>query len=165
MARTRARSTPDPAYLLAVKPGSERAVWSRLREIGVRSYVPRFLEYPPSGPVEIVLFASYVFVYPGDQWREIGRIKSVFGFVTFGDNPARVPDRVISGLKALEGPTGYIRMRPRNVFRKGQKVRIGDKGNEVTVSDILGPGRVEVLLSMLGREIKMPVSEGDLVAA
>jgi transcription antitermination factor NusG len=164
----RKRASPEPVYLLRVKRGSERAVYRRLKEAGIKSYVPRFLEYPPSGPTEHVLFPAYVFVWAKGRWRAAATTKGVVAFVRFGDCLALVPEKELTQLKALEGPTGYIRLHPRapvHKFSVGQSVKFGDAGTATTVTELLGPNRVKVLLSILGREIRMPVSEDQLVAA
>jgi transcription antitermination factor NusG len=165
MAKRKRRAPSETINLLRVKQGSERAVKRRLKEAGIKGYVPSFLEYPPSGPVEFVLFPSYVFVWATGRWREVARTKGVIQFVRFGEYLASVPESELLKLKALEGPTGYIRLRPRNKFRQGQSVKFGEAGTAVTVTDLLGPNRVEVLLSILGRDVRMPVSEDQLVAA
>jgi transcription antitermination factor NusG len=109
-----------------------------------------------------------VFVWARGRWREVAQTKGVSHFVRFGDVLALVPEKELAQLKALEGPTGYIRLHPRapvHKFSVGQSVKFGDAGTATTVTELLGPNRVKVLLSILGREIRMPVSEDQLVAA
>lgn len=155
---------PRPqAYLVSVKQGSERAVQARLREIGVRSYCPRYLEYPASGPVEVVLFEEYLFVYVLDQWSEVRHTKGVYDFVMFGDRFAKVQEKHLNELRKLEGPTGYIRLRER--LKPGQKAKlVGPQGSIVQVLEHDGALRVRVLLEMLGRSVKMSVHEDQLLA-
>ncbi len=162
--KRRKRKPTEFIGLLRVKSASERSVCRRLRESGIRGYSPAFLDRRPSGPVEVILFPGYVFVWPDHRWREISRTKGVYEFVRFGDIPAQVPEAVITELKALEGPTGYVRLLP--PFTVGQHVRIGsDTGPQVTVKALLSLDRVRVLLSILGRAVEMVVPSRDLVAA
>ena len=109
------------------------------------------------------MFPGYVFVWPDNRWLEVSRTKGVYEFVRFGDSPAQVHESVVTELKALEGPTGYVRLRP--PFKAGQVVRLGSgTGPMVTVKTLLGPNRVRILLSLLGRPAEMTVPGTDLVA-
>ena len=87
-----------------------------LRLAGFETYVPRVrvvrraarANGPAPPPVSLIvpLFPSYAFVRIIDRWYSIGSTIGVVHILTDGEHPARVPDRVIDGLRGREGAMG-----------------------------------------------------------
>jgi transcription antitermination factor NusG len=144
-------------------------VVTRLRAEGVRSYLPRFLEFPAKGgaPEAFVLFPRYLFVWADQKWSEIRATRGVVDFVRMCGEPARVRQSVVDKLIASHDQWGYVRFGPQ--FADGDRVRIEAKGvmnGQVGVCRGMSERqRVKVLFTMLGRETEVVMREQDLVAA
>jgi transcriptional antiterminator RfaH len=88
--------------------------------------------------------------------------------VSNGDCPAPVPDEVISSLKCRESTSGFVQLDHRPKFKAGDKVRI----LEGAFYDCLGiydgmsdRERVEILLDLLGRKVRVLMNAEAIAAA
>jgi len=84
--------------------------------------------------------------------------------VRFGVQPTRVPDSLINELQAHESPDGIHDLPTRN-FQKGQKVRIEEgplAGYEAIWLAGNNKERAQILLTLMGREIKTEIDENWL---
>ena len=84
-----------------------------------------------------------------------------------GEEPAALPDGVLSALKAREDDRGLVRMEAKPVFTRGDKVRVlaGAFMDSAGLFDGMGDrDRVAVLLDLLGRKVRVYL-DADLVAA
>lgn len=111
-----------------------------------------------------VMFPGYVFVLLSIGFDDPAPIRSTvgcIGLVKFGLHPIPVPDSVMEPLiKLADSP-----MEIRQTFRPGGKVRFED-GPLTGLSGVLrlarGRDRVEVLMSLLGREIPIQTISANL---
>lgn len=153
----------------------ERVAADHLRQRGVEPYLPLYLEprwhsKAPRGPVP--LFAGYVFVrcQPLEHLEAVRYCPGVIRPVFFGKLLAAVGQRIIEGLRRLEGERGYIVsdeviLRP----KKGQRVRVEAgplKGLEgVFQGELRGGERAQVLMEFLRSNRVIEVEMASLRAA
>jgi transcription elongation factor/antiterminator RfaH len=153
-------------YALRSKPRKEDIVWRQVRSQEIESFYPRLRVNPvnPRARKLIPYFPGYLFIHV--DLEEIGL--SVFqwmphstGLVTFGGEPAPVPENLIFELNrriteiAQSGGEVFYGLKP------GDKVIIEDgpfRGYEA-IFDARLPGteRVRVLLELLGSQRQIPV--------
>jgi transcriptional antiterminator RfaH len=119
------------------------------------------------------LFANYLFVGLGEGgigWHQVRRTIGVLKVITFGDRPARVPDREIESLKARMHD-GFVTLPPppgvsRHRFVKGEPVRIVAgpfAGLGAIHSGMSASQREIVLLTLLGGQRRVAIAS-DLLA-
>ena len=89
-----------------------------------------------------------------------------------GENwPAKVPHPIIQGIQDREDGEGFILLKPKaeeERFHKGDKVRVVTgplEGKLLIYEGMTSHNRVCALLTMLGREAHVIVSEKSLTAA
>jgi transcriptional antiterminator RfaH len=136
---------------------------------GYRSYVPRI-----AGPrkTSVALFPTYVFISIDLQWHTARWAPGVWKLIMAGEQPARVPDRVLDELRSRERD-GLVELPPPPrlqplgpKFKSGDQVRIsgGPFSGLVGLVDGLRPRqRVEILLATLGR-VEMATSAVERLA-
>jgi transcription antitermination factor NusG len=153
-------------YALRSKPRKEDIVWRQARSQGFETFFPRLKVNPvnPRARKLVPYFPGYLFVHV--NLEEVGL--SVFqwmphstGLVSFGGEPAYVPDHLIYELQKhvleLKDAGGEVFLG----LKQGDRVLIEDgpfKGYEA-IFDVRLPGteRVRVLLEMLGNQRNIPI--------
>ena len=70
------------------------------------------------------LFPGYVFVLIELQWHAIRRTPYVVRLIMHGDQPARIPDRVIDELRGRERDGVIMLPEPPPRLRPGARVRV-----------------------------------------
>ena len=73
------------------------------------------------------LFASYVFITIALQWHTARWAPGVVRLLMSGEEPARVADHIISGLRSREGRNGLITLPPPRGLNSGAQFQPGDK--------------------------------------
>ena len=109
------------------------------------------------------LFPRYLFISldPAQgRWWSIRSTVGVSNLVSFGGLPAVVPADIIAGIQARQDEKGLVKTHEGCGFKPGDRVRIikGPLGDLEGLFE--GPNddeRVTVLLSLLGREVKVRV--------
>jgi transcription antitermination factor NusG len=155
-----------PACLLAIREGVEDEVERDLRrKVRIDAWSPQYLDYRSDGPVAVALFPGYAFARIRDEWAAVLSTRGVYEIVRFGECIARVPEQLITELRAKCGATGYLQLQSR--FGKLARVRIagGSSGAVGIVQARESATRVRVLFQLLGRNTEMSVPDKDLVAA
>lgn len=113
------------------------------------------------------LFPGYVFVLVELQWSAIRRTPYVVRLIMNGEQPARVPDRVIDELRGRE-KNGVIALpEPPPRLRPGASVRVTGgpfRGHTGLCAGMLARDRVAVLLSLLGAQTRVEMAGGDVEA-
>ena len=137
----------------------ERWAFNCLALSGHVVYQPRIkLRRTESEP----LFSNYIFVTVELQWHVIRWSPGILKLLMAGDEPARVPSRVIEELKARERNGLVVLPKPSRLnnnnggakFQIGDKVRVGVgplSGFTGLVQNLKPHQRVEILLAALGR--------------
>ena len=161
-------------YVVQTQVNSEAKAAQNLLRQGYEIYLPRYLKRRRHArKVDFVakpLFPRYLFVaidMATQRWRSIQSTFGVSHLVTNGDEPATVPDGVVSALKAREDDRGFVGMEAKPAFALGDKVRVlaGAFMDSAGLFDGMGDhDRVAILLDMLGRKVRVHL-DVDLVAA
>ncbi len=159
-------------YALRSKPLKEDLVWKQLISRGIESFFPRMKVHPVNPRARKVkpYFPGYLFIHVDLEDVGISPLKwmpHTLGLVTFGDEPASVPDHLIH---ALEQKVKEINKAGGEVFeglKQGDKIWIhsGPFSGYEAIFDHRLPGkeRVRVLLQFLGESrnvsIELDVSQ------
>lgn len=159
-------------YVVRTKPHKEAIVWQQLQTRGIETFYPRIQVQPvnPRSRTVRPYFPGYLFVRADldqvglstFQW-----LPEAVGLVSFGGEPAPVPDAVITAL----------RRHVKEVIAAGGELFYGlEPGDPVEIRDgpfagyegifdarLSGTDRVRVLLKMLNdRYVAMDVRAGQL---
>lgn len=162
-------------YVVQTQANAENKAFAHLGRQGFATYLPRYLKRRRHARrIDIVaapLFPRYLFVEIDmgvQRWRSIYSTVGVSRLVSNGDFPAPVPDEVISSLKRRESTSGFVQLDHRPKFKAGDKVRI----LEGAFYDCLGiydgmsdRERVEILLDLLGRKVRVLMNAEAIAAA
>jgi transcriptional antiterminator RfaH len=153
--------------------GESKAAQNLLRQ-GFEVYLPHYLKRRRHARrVDFTvkpLFPRYLFVtidMATQRWRSIQSTFGVARLVTNGDDPAAVPDGVVSTLKAREDEKGFIKLDSKPTFQPGDKVRVlagAFMDSAGLFSSLADHDRVSILLDMLGRKVRV-LLDADMVAA
>jgi transcriptional antiterminator RfaH len=162
-------------YVVQTQANAEHKAIAHLGRQGFTTYLPRYLKKRRHArrveTVSAPLFPRYLFVeidMTMQRWRSICSTVGVSRLVCNGEQPACVPDAVIGSLKSREDTSGLIQLTHRPNFRCGDKIRIV----EGAFYDCLGiydgmtdRDRVEILLDLLGRKVRVLLDAEAIAAA
>ena len=163
-------------HLAFTKPAAEEVAKTHLERQGYSVYLPRVQQkYLRRGKwIDRItaLFPRYVFVQLDAAMQSLAPIRSTVGVtsvVRFGVDYTIVPDRIVCELVANEDPeTKLHKLRISSWFKPGSAVRIAKgalSGLEGIFESEDANERVTVLLNLLGRETRVKVEPGFLIAA
>jgi len=158
-------------FLVHTKPRLERVALENLQNQGYPCYLPmRRHEKVRAGALAVAdepLFPRYLFVALGDtlqdrSWLPIRSTRGVNRLVSFGTQPARVPDALVAALRQHEASEQGSVVR---LFESGERVCITE-GPFVGVQGIYqqddGDRRVMVLIELMSRLVRVAVSPAGL---
>jgi transcriptional antiterminator RfaH len=161
-------------YVVQTRVNGETKAAQNLLRQGYEIYLPRYMKRRRHARkvdfVEKPLFPRYLFVavdIATQRWRSIHSTFGVSHLITNGDEPAVVPEGVVSALKAREDVRGFVKMDARPKFAPGDKVRVlaGVFMDSAGLFDGVGDrDRVAILLDMLGGKVRVHL-DTDMVAA
>lgn len=159
-------------FLVRTQPQREMWADEQLRRQGFVTYIPRTERTIRHARKLLTrtaaFFPCYLFVrldLSRDRWRAINGTFGVSYLVTSGDRPTPVPVGVVEDLIAAGGELGLIAP---PAALPGQTVRIvaGPFSDQIGVVQRLdGPGRVRLLLDLMGGKVSVVTSERAMVAA
>lgn len=114
-------------YVLYTYPQSERKADTKLRQMGITSYLPLhkvIKQWSDRKKVlEVPLFPNYIFVNSSPHQRfNALKIKELVKFVTFEGKPAVVSEDIISSLKNIVN--GEVEVSNESCYDEGMKVKI-----------------------------------------
>jgi len=159
-------------YALHVKAHKEQGVHDYLVAQGIADYYP-YLRVKPVNPrsrKRRPFFPGYVFVRlnVGElgsnalRWTE-----GTYGLVTFGDEPAPVPDGLIEEVRRQVESVNAAGVEIRPKMAPGDRVRIVDGAFEgyeaIFDANLAGKDRVQVLLSYLSDQPKRLIIKPEQV--
>jgi transcriptional antiterminator RfaH len=161
-------------YVVRTQSRAEEKAMQHLTNQGFVTYLPRYRRrVRHARRNEIVLrplFPGYLFVNLDPdrcRWRSINGTVGVREILTNGDTPLAVPDRIIDEIRAREDETGVVKL-VAPTFARGQVVRL----LEGPMADMNGlfeemrdENRVVLLVSLLGRKVRMQVPVAAVAAA
>jgi transcription antitermination factor NusG len=134
-------------------------VW--MMRSGYQTYAPRIRL---KGNRVALLFPTYIFARIVDRWYPIVSTPGVLRILMSGDQPGRLPDTIIEGIRKRE-VGGFVKLPPKHP-RRGQRVKIirGSFEGHVAVYDgMSGPARERVLLELLGQLVTVELPARDVV--
>jgi transcriptional antiterminator RfaH len=158
------------------QPSKELLAKQHLIDQGYEVYLPRFKKIcRHARKVEeklVPLFPRYLFLgmdLTSARWRSVNGTRGVSHLLMSDDlNPAKVPTRVVEDLKSHEMGDGTLPVTSLETFIKGDKVRIteGAFQDQTAVFESLDDkSRVQLLLTFMGREMKMTLPSYAVEAA
>jgi transcriptional antiterminator RfaH len=165
---------PARWYVVQTQVNGEAKAADNLRRQGFETYLPRYLKRRRHArKVDFTakpLFPRYMFVaidIATQRWRSVQSTFGVSRLVTNGDEPAVVPEGVVSTLQAREDAKGFVKMDARPAFAPGDKVRVlagAFMDNAGLFNGMADHDRVSILLEMLGRQVRV-LLDADMVSA
>jgi transcriptional antiterminator RfaH len=159
-------------YVVHTQPNNEGRAEMHLRRQGFMTYFPRHLRRRRHARrVEMVarpLFPRYLFVgldLAKDRWRSVQSTFGVSGLVTAGEMPVSVSDQLVGEIRAREDAEGYVTLGLPAGLTSGSRVRLIDglfAECQGVLERIADDRRVSVLLSLLGREVRVFVKAASV---
>ncbi len=158
-------------YLIYTKPRQEEVACTNLARQAYGVYLPRVrqarMRQGRRAMVVEPLFPRYLFINLDAHTDNWGPIRSTLGvalLVRFGQQPARVPDQLITFLKTREDAEGLHNW-AKPVFEVGHRVRVAEgafQGYEGILLAGTSRDRVVVLLDILGRQVRTKITVTQL---
>ena len=158
-------------YVIQTQPHAEEKAAFHLRRQGYDVYAPRYRRRRRHALREEIvarsLFPNYLFValdLQGEPWRSVNSTVGVIGLVCAGFMPLPLGERVIESMRTREDSEGFIQIAPQSV-RSGESVRVtnGAFADCVGIFHCVDDDvRVTLLLSLMGRPVKVRVNAEDL---
>jgi transcriptional antiterminator RfaH len=146
---------------------SEDKATFQLRRQGYEVFLPKYLKRRKHARridwVSAPLFPRYLFVAIDPDttpWWAIQSTVGVSSLIRFGNLPASVPADIITEIKARQNEKGLVKTHAGCTFRQGDRVRIIDgplNDLEGLFESSTDEERVTILLSLMGREVKVRV--------
>ncbi len=164
----------DRWYVVHTRAGAELLAQGHLERQGFATYMPRYLKTRRharrTSQMPAPLFPRYLFVRfdaTNAPWRSINGTHGVSHLVCMGNRPSAVPRGVVPEIRARESDDGLVDVTEPLGFESGDVVRV--TGGPLAQQTGVFHGRddnqrVVVLLSMLGREMKVALDR-EAVAA
>lgn len=153
-------------YALRSKPRKEDTVWEQLNHRGIETFYPRLRVHPVNPRARKVkpYFPGYLFVKVDLDDIGISTFRwmpHTLGLVSFGGEPAGVPDGLISAIKERVQDINAAGGEVFDGLQHGDKIWIHSgvfSGYEAIFDNRLpGKERVRVLLQLLGDSRNVPV--------
>jgi transcriptional antiterminator RfaH len=161
-------------YVVQTHSHAEEKAASHLIRQGYSIYLPRYLKRRRHARrVETVpapVFPRYLFIainHMTQRWRSIQSTVGVMSLICNGEDPASVPEGVMSELRSREDERGFVQLDSRPRFAPGDKICVVDGVFETCLGLFEGMAdrqRAAILLDLLGRKVRV-VLDGDAVAA
>nr|MBD3623077.1 UpxY family transcription antiterminator [Sunxiuqinia sp.] len=153
-------------HAVYVKSRAEKKSLAELIRRGIEAYLPlQVSKRQWSDRVKIVeepLLRGYLFVRVSyREYVEVLKVSGVMAFISFGNEPAKIPEKQINDLKLfLEKVNSAVHVTNENIA-KGQKVRVvagALAGIEGEISEVRGKKRIVLRFDKLGCSIFADVS-------
>lgn len=161
-------------FVVQTQPQAEAKAKRHLINQGFTAYLPfyrrRVRHARRNEIVARPLFPGYLFVQLDPElqrWRSINGTVGVRCILADGDRPRCVPDRVVEEIVARQDETGAVKL-GLPVFAPGQPVRLltgplAEVG--ALFEEARDDNRVILLLSLLGRKVRVVAPVDEVVAA
>jgi len=160
-------------YAVNTQPHLETRALVNLEFQGFTAFLPRRIKTTKHArqfrTVAAPLFPGYLFVgldLRRERWRSINGTLGVRSLVMTGEQPAAVPMGIVEALTAMQDPAGLISFASN--LEIGQRVRMlgGPFAEMVGQLEWLDDaGRVQVLLKLLGTQVRVRAKAEVLVPA
>lgn len=158
-------------YLIHTKPRQEKCALENLQRQGYECYLPMLsaerVRQRVLSVIDEPLFPRYLFIrldtgLSAKGWGPIRSTNGVSRLVSFGNEPARIDDRLVHLLRSQENT---YRTQPQRLFAKGEPVMIVDgafAGLEAMYQMTDAEGRVAVLIELLSKPVQLRVALASL---
>lgn len=158
-------------YLVHTKPRQEKTALQNLEQQGYECYLPMLpaerLRQRVLSVIDEPLFPRYLFIRletgpSAKGWGPIRFTKGVSRLVSFGNEPAKIDDRLVLHLRSQENTH---QTQPQRLFAKGERVMIVEgvfAGLEAMYQMADGEGRVMVLIELISKPVQMRVAPASL---
>jgi transcriptional antiterminator RfaH len=160
-------------YVVRTQPRAEEKAMRHLANQGFTAYLPRYrrrvMHARQSKFVLRPLFPDYLFVHLSPhlcRWRSINGTIGVREILTNGLTPVTVQQGIIDEIRAREDETGAVKL-VRPTFTRGEVVRIlHARLADVSAlfEEMRDSNRAVLLVSLLGRKVRMQVAAEDIAA-
>lgn len=164
--------------VVIAQPMQERRALINLAQQGFECYAPRVIQSVRRNVGRVsklvkspqYLFGRYFFVRVIDQWKSINSTRGVQSLLVdvHSTRPMTLHEADIARLKAREDKNGFIQLRcGKNAldFFAGDKVRVTE-GQFIGLSAVFEAAtqndRVAVLLSLMGRQVRVEMEASDI---
>ena len=155
-------------YAAYLHPRREKSVARQMQERGLHWFLPLYRSVrrwkDRRKEIELVLFPGYVFIYSALQDRlRVLQLPGVVRFVSFGGQPASLPDREVETLRA--GLKENIYAEPHPYLPAGRRVQVirgpflGTHGILIRRKDKF---RVVISLALITRAVSVEVDASDV---
>ena len=160
-------------WLVHTKPRQEEKALANLRAQGFECYLPLLpVEVLQRGSLKVKdqpLFPRYLFARPSingacENWGVIRSTLGVNRLVSFGTQPAKVSEALVC---AIQESTAQ-RIEPQAKFNQGDVLHITQgpfAGIEAIYDMAEGEGRVIVLINLISKQARLPISPAYLKKA
>ena len=155
-------------YAINTKPHSEFKVINYLNYNNIQTFMPKILvNRSHAGKKDKIvkpLFPSYLFAtidISNSSFRQINNTFGVKSILGFGKEPAEVPETIIDSLMKITNAEGLVKNIDKSYYAVGQEVNINEgpfMGFVGKFCGMKGDQRVMILLNLLGRNLKVPLS-------
>ena len=161
-------------FVVQTQPHCESKAKRHLINQGFDAYLPVYRRrVRHAGRTSIVLrplFPGYLFVRLDpdvSRWRSVNGTLGVRQILSDGERPRYLDDRIVDEIKAREDSSGVIDLAAAT-FVRGQAVRVTE-GPMVNIEglfqDVRDENRVVLLVSLLGRKVRLQVPTQAVEAA
>ena len=153
-------------YALRTKARKEDAVWQQIRNRGIEHYYPRMRVHPVNPRARKIkpYFPGYLFIrvdLDGEGISSFQWMPHSLGLVSFGGEPARIPDNVMNELQrrvqeiADAGGEVFLGLEPGDAVR----IQAGPFAGYEAIFDtrLGGQDRVRVLLQFINDRREVPI--------
>jgi transcriptional antiterminator RfaH len=161
-------------YVAFTQPNNEGRAEVNLRRQGFTTYLPRYLRTRrharKTETVAQPLFPRYLFVrfdVTRDRWRSVSSTNGISHLITAGEAPVPISEEIIGAISAREDGAGFVRLGLPAGVGPGSSVRLVDSifADAVGVIErVADDRRIAVLLSLLGRQVRVFVSPASIRA-
>lgn len=162
-------------YLVHTLPHNEMRADINLRRQGFGTYLPRYQrQRRHARRTDLVarpLFPRYLFVQfdlARDMWRSVCSTFGVSALVFTCEKPAALSHHVIDEIRAREDEDGFVVLNLPTGLKPGSPVRLVDglfADHQGVLERIADEKRVSVLLSLLGRQVRVFVPAASVAVA
>ncbi|MDP1527338.1 MAG: transcription/translation regulatory transformer protein RfaH [Rhodocyclaceae bacterium] len=158
-------------YLVHTKPRQEKFALDNLQRQGYECYLPMLsaekLRQRVLSVINEPLFPRYLFIrldtgLSAKGWGPIRSTNGVSRLVSFGNEPAKIDDRLVHLLHSQENAHQTV---PQRLFAKGERVMIVEgafAGLEAMYQMADGEGRVMVLIELISKPVQLHVAPASL---
>ena len=162
-------------YVAQTRPQAERRALDHLANQGFEAWLPEYLKRRRHARrtdwVKRPLFPCYLFVHldlEAERWRSVLGTVGVVGLVGGDRSPSPLADDVVEAIRQRVDDDGLVVVDTAASFRAGDTVKIAEgpfADLEGIFLDLADRDRVQILLKLLGREVKVAVRADRLERA